>query len=243
MDQGLYLRDAYLREFDSTVTAARPGEVELASTAFYPTGGGQPCDAGELRSPDGGVYHVAQVEKREHAIVHTLAGDPPPVGSAVHGTIDWALRYAHMRYHTCLHILSGAVFHRFGSGITGGQIYDDRARMDLALPAFDKQVVAEVLEEANRVVARDLPIAVRFLPRSEAMKDPSLVRVAQKLVPDVQEIRLIDIQGFDVQADGGTHVGSTREVGTISLSKFENKGTKNKRFYVTLEPVVPSGKA
>lgn len=234
MTVGLYLRDAYLREFDATVTSSRPGEVELTQTAFYPTGGGQPCDVGTLRLHDGSLRKVQRVEKAGSSIVHSVEGESPLVGTQVHGSVDWPLRHAHMRYHTCLHILSGVVFHRFGSGITGGQIYDDRARMDLSLPQFDRAVVGEVMEEVNRVVARDLPIAVRFLPREEAMKDPSLVRVATELVPEVQEIRLIDIQGFDVQADGGTHVRSTREVGEVSLLKFENKGSKNRRLYVAL---------
>ncbi len=241
MTRGLYLRDAYAREADSKVTVSRPGEVELDSTVFYPAGGGQPSDVGTLRGPDGSTLRVNRVEKREGAIVHVVEGTPLSEGALVHGSIDWPLRYAHMRYHTCLHILSGVVFHRFGSGITGGQIYPDRARMDLSLPELNREVADGVVAEMNRVVERDLPIAVRFLPREEAMKDPSLVRVARELLPDVQEVRLIDIQGFDVQADGGTHVRSSKEVGTVSLLSLENKGAKNKRLYLKLGPPISEG--
>ncbi|MDE1837055.1 MAG: alanyl-tRNA editing protein [Euryarchaeota archaeon] len=239
MANALYLRDAYLREFEATVTSSRPGEVELSETAFYPAGGGQPCDVGTLHGPEATARRVTRVEKSAGRIVHAVEGETLPVGAKVRGSIDWALRYAHMRYHTCLHILSGVVFHRFGSGITGGQIYPDRARMDLSLPEFSKEVVGEVVAEMNRIVERDLPIEVRFLSREEALRDPSLVRVASELLPDVQEVRLIDIHGFDVQADGGTHLRSTREVGKVSLEKLENKGARNKRLYLTVAPSTP----
>lgn len=230
----LYLTDAYRREFSSRVVEALPGTLILETTAFYPQGGGQPCDQGTLHWGDGRTFQVLEVQKGPPGILHRGEGELPPVGAEVTGRLHWGRRYAHMRYHTCLHILSGVVFHRFGSGITGGQIYEDRARMDLSLPDLNAATVEEILSGVNRVVDEDRPIHVRFLSREEAERDPSLVRVARELMPEVDRVRLIDIEGFDVQADGGTHVRSTREVGRVTLQKLENKGTRNKRLYLTL---------
>jgi misacylated tRNA(Ala) deacylase len=242
----LYLTDAYRRAFSSRVVASLPEGLVLETTAFYPEGGGQPCDRGTLHWGEGRTFPVLEVRKTAQGIVHRGEGEPPPIGAEVAGQLDWARRYAHMRYHTCLHILSGVVFHRFGSGITGGQIYQDRARMDLSLPDLNAGTVEEILKGVNRVVEEDRPIRVRFLAREEAERDPSLVRVARELMPEVDRVRLIDIEGFDVQADGGTHVRSTREVGPVRLLRLENKGTRNKRLYLTLsdpEGTATAGKA
>lgn len=241
MTEGLYLVDAYLREFDARVVDAGPGEVFLDRTAFYPEGGGQPADTGHLRGAGPAEWTVTGASKAERGIAHRVEGSPPPVGELLHGTIDWGRRYAHMRYHTCLHILSGVVFHRFGSDITGGQIYVDRARMDLSIPNFDRAVADEVVAEVNAVVRRDLPIAVRTVPREELARNPGLVRVESSLVPEVDSLRVIDIQGFDAQADGGTHLRSTAEVGPVTLQKVENKGARNKRLYLTLGPLPNPG--
>lgn len=240
MTDGLYLVDAYLRDFDARVVASSPGQVVLDRTAFYPEGGGQPCDTGRLTMDSGEIWLVTGVEKSDHGILHRGAGPVPAPGQGLHGQIDWDRRFIHMRYHTCLHILSGVVYHRFGSDITGGQIYADRARMDLSIPAFDRAVADEVVAEVNRVVQRNHPISVRFVPRDEIARNPGLVRVDAQLVPDVQDLRVIDIQGFDAQADGGTHVRATGEVGPVSLQKIENKGARNKRLYLTLGPSGPA---
>jgi misacylated tRNA(Ala) deacylase len=239
MTEGLYLRDAYLREFDAEVISSADGELVLDRTAFYPEGGGQPADRGRLTASPGRTWTVTGVAKSSAGIVHRVEGPMPTVGEAVHGSIDWTTRYAHMRYHTCLHILSGVVYHRFGSDITGGQIYLDRARMDLSIPDFDRGVAEQVVAEINRVVERDLPIVVRFVPREELARNPGLVRVDVQLVPDVEELRVIDIQGFDAQADGGTHLHSTGGVGRVTLQKVENKGSRNKRLYLSVGPAVP----
>ncbi len=236
MTDGLYLTDAYLREFDARVVGTVADAVVLDRTAFYPEGGGQPADGGQLTLGSGRSWTVTGVAKSSGGILHRVEGPPPIVGESVHGAIDWGRRYAHMRYHTCLHILSGVVYHRFGSDITGGQIYPDRARMDLSIPNFDRSVADLVVAEINRVVAQDFPIEVRFVPRDELERNPGLVRVDAQLVPEVEALRVIDIHGFDAQADGGTHVRSTAEVGPVTLQKIENKGARNKRLYLTLEP-------
>lgn len=242
--EALYLSDAYLRTFEATVVSASPGGVELDRTVFYPTGGGQPADRGQLRSADGKSVGVVEVRKTSGGILHQL--DNPTAfspGDPVSGEIDWARRFAHMRYHTALHILSGVVYRGIGRGIsgsqiTGNQITAERARMDFSIPEFDRAVAEELIEGVNEVVRERRPVKVRSLPRAEAEKDPTLVRVAQELMPDVEVVRLIDIEGFDVQADGGTHVANTSEVGVARLERIENKGSRNKRLYLTLDPPV-----
>ncbi len=238
MTDALYLNDAYLTRFDAEVVGASPEGILLDRTAFYPSGGGQPADRGEFSWGDGGRARVRDVQKTPAGIVHVL--DPPSpdlaVGTRVSGTVDWTLRFAHMRYHTALHILSGVVFRTVGSGITGNQISAERARMDFSLPGFDRSLADSLIEGVNAVVREERPVTVRFLPRSEALQDPTLVRVAQELLPDVATVRLIDIEGFDVQADGGTHVANTREVGAVRLERIENKGSRNKRLYLTVAP-------
>jgi misacylated tRNA(Ala) deacylase len=234
MTEALYLHDSYQTEFDAAVDSTEGSSVVLGTTAFYPTGGGQPCDTGILQVPGGREFHVVEVSKTPGGISHLLDAPGLVAGSAVHGRIDWARRLAHMRHHTALHILSGVVFRRFGSGITGGQIHADRARMDFSLPAFTRDLAGELIEGMNDVVRQNIPIRVRFVSRTEIQRDPSLVRVAAHLMPDVETVRLIDIEGFDVQADGGTHVRSTSEVGFARLIGLENKGAKNKRMTLVL---------
>jgi len=234
MTEALYLYDAYQTEFDASVVSVGESTVVLAATAFYPTGGGQPCDTGILQVPDGREFRVLEVSKTPTGISHLLDASGLLVGSEVHGRVDWARRLAHMRHHTALHILSGVVFRRFGSGITGGQIYADRARMDFSMPEFNREVAEKLIDEMNEVVRQNIPIRVRFVSRAEIQRDPSLVRVAAHLVPDVETVRLIDIEGFDVQADGGTHVRSTAEVGLARLVGIENKGSRNKRMTLAL---------
>ena len=236
MTDALYLTDAYRTEFDSAVVTSDGAKVVLETTAFYPTGGGQPCDTGALRGTDGREFRVLEVSKTPMGISHLLDAPGLLVGATVHGQIDWARRFAHMRHHTALHILSGVVFQRFGSGITGGQIYTDRARIDFSLPEFNREVAEDLIARMNEVVRRNIPIHVRFVSRTEIQHDPSLVRVEAHLVPDVETFRLIDIEGFDVQADGGTHVRSTAEVGLARLVSLENKGSRNKRLTLSLSP-------
>ncbi len=238
MTEALYLTDAYRTRFEAEVLDVVPEGIRLDRTAFYPSGGGQPADAGRLSMADGASALVRDVRKTPDGILHLI--DPATAfgpGSRVAGEVDWPRRFAHMRYHTALHILSGVVFRTVGSGITGNQISAERARMDFSLPGFDRALAESLIEGVNAVVREKRPVTVRFLPRSEALKDPGLVRVAQELFPDVETVRLIDIEGFDVQADGGTHVANTAEVGTVRLERIENKGSRNKRLYLTVEPV------
>ncbi len=231
----LYLNDSYLREFDATVTASEGNAVELDRTAFYPRGGGQPSDEGTL-SAAGQTYRVLEVAKEGGRVLHKLDREPPAVGTTVHGTLDWERRYALMRYHSALHVMVGVIYHQFGVLVTGGQMYPDRARMDFALEDLSKERIAVIEAESNRYIADDRPIHISVLPREEAFRVPELIRTQINLLPpSIQEVRVVEIEGLDTQADGGTHVASTKEIGHLRVTKTENKGKINKRLEIVLE--------
>ena len=231
----LYLRDAELREFDATVVAVDDeGRVGLDATAFYPTGGGQPHDTGTL-AWDGGSTTVTGVNGREPVVYHTVEGDPPAVGATVHGTIDWERRHQLMRTHTALHILCGVIWNEWATAVTGGNMEPLTARMDFEFDPLPEGFADRVTELVNAEIAADRPIEVSFLPRAEALADEDLIRTKVNLIPDsVTEIRVVDIVGLDKQADGGTHVARTGEVGRFEVTKTESKGKGNKRLRIAL---------
>ena len=239
----LYLYDHYLKEFDAIIVSV-PGEKSLIldRTAFYARGGGQPSDKGKLILDDALVLEVVESSKGEKGVVHTLASPIPKeeqddqlVGRKVHGIIDWDLRYKHMRHHTALHILSGVVYHKFGSRITGGQIYPERARLDFTLDDLSKERLNVITAEMNRVVNDNLEVKTFWLTTDEALEKKDLYRLSADLLPKgLEKLRIVDIVGFDAQLDGGTHVSRTGEIGKISISKTENKGKDNKRIEIVL---------
>jgi misacylated tRNA(Ala) deacylase len=232
----LYATDAYLRSFDATVDDVTPeGGVILNRTAFYPTGGGQPYDQGTL-SWDGGSARVVEVRKTGPQVMHRTEGQLPAPGITVHGEIDWERRYALMRHHTALHSMSGVIFQLYGATVTGGQMYPDRARMDFQLPDLSQERLSRIEERTNELLAEAHPVSVRFLARDDAFQIPDLIRTRISLLPEgIQEIRVINIEGIDQQADGGTHVANTREVGRVRIAGSENKGKGNKRLEIVLE--------
>lgn len=240
MTELLYLRDHYLREFDAQVIKVEGDSVALDKTAFYPTGGGQPNDTGSLRWDDGEAA-VVDVSKKTGTVLHKLRGPIPVQEAKVHGAIDWDRRYAFMRYHSALHVLCGLVYHMYGGLVTGGQIYPERARMDFDLQDLNPDRVKEIEKECNRVIGESCPISVRFLPREEAMKHPDLIRTKINLLPaEISEVRVVEIEGLDVQADGGTHVANTKEIQGISVVKTDNKGRINRRMEIVLAtPTLP----
>jgi misacylated tRNA(Ala) deacylase len=224
----LFLRDAYLRSFDATVTEARDGAVALDRTAFYPTGGGQPHDTGRL-----GDAAVVDVRKEGDQVWHTLAGPVPAVGQPVHGEVDWEPRHQLMRTHTALHILCGVIWNEWGTAVTGGNMEPLKARMDFEFDPLPEGFGARVEQLVDQAIQEDHPIEVSFLPRREALQDADLIRTKVNLIPEsVTEIRVVDIVGLDKQADGGTHVASTREVGQVRVVKTESKGKGNKRIRI-----------
>jgi len=240
MTDQLYLRDAYLKEMHATVREVRDGAVILDRTVFYATGGGQPHDTGSLTwtEADGAAHSclVTEVKKQGPDLLHTVAGDPPPVSTVVHGTIDWDRRFILMRYHTALHSVSGVIHRLFGSLVTGGQMYVDRARMDFALEDLSQVRRQAIEDETNRLLVEGHPIIVSVLPRDEAFQIPDLIRTNINLLPPaIQQVRVVNIEGIDQQADGGTHVANTREVGRVRITKSENKGRINKRLEIVVE--------
>jgi misacylated tRNA(Ala) deacylase len=232
----LFASAAYLRSFDAQVSEITPeGGVVLDRTAFYPTGGGQPHDLGTF-SWDGGSANVVEVRKSGSQVVHRLEDQPPAVGTRVHGEIDWERRYALMRYHTALHSMSGVIYQLYGATVTGGQMYPDRARMDFLLPDLSQDRLARIEERTNELLIQERPVSIRFLPREEAFQIPDLIRTKVNLLPDgIETIRVVDIEGIDQQADGGTHVANTREVGRVKIAGSENKGKGNKRLEIVLQ--------
>jgi misacylated tRNA(Ala) deacylase len=234
----LYATDSYLRAFDARVVATEGRAVALDQTAFYPGGGGQMADRGELIC-EGRRLALAGMSKREGVVWHELAedaGEPPAVGSLVSGEIDWPFRYTMMRTHTALHLLCGLIFRDFGAQVTGGQMYPDRARMDFSIPSITPDFVRDVELSVNEAVAANHPIKVYELTRAKAMKIPDLIRTKINLLPpEISQIRIVEIVGVDLQADGGTHVHSTREVGGIKVLRTENKGKQNKRMEISLQ--------
>lgn len=231
----LYLDDAYLRDFTAMVVDARPDDgsgaaVALDRTAFYATGGGQPHDIGTLSG-----IPVTNVRKEGPLVWHTLDGAAPDVDSEVAGVIDWGRRHELMRTHTALHILCGVIWNEWGVSVTGGNMEPLKARMDFEFDPLPEGFADRITELVNAEIAADRPIEVSYLPRAEALADDDLIRTKVNLIPEsVAEIRVIDIVGLDKQADGGTHVASTSEVGTFAVTKTESKGKGNKRVRIEL---------
>lgn len=228
----LFSTDAYVRLFDSAVVSVdrEQGRVALARTAFYPGGGGQPHDVGNL-AWDGGQGAVVRVSRGEGQIWHWLEGDElPGVGTELQGMIDWDRRHLLMRTHTALHVLCGVVWADYRVAVTGGNMEPGVARIDFELDAISSELGQRLERRVNDEIARAHEILVEFLARSEADHDPALIRTKANLIPaDVDPLRVIDIVGLDRQADGGTHVATTGEVGRVRILKTENKGRSNKR--------------
>jgi misacylated tRNA(Ala) deacylase len=222
----LDLQDATLREWDATVLHADPEQgIVLDRSAFYPGGGGQPPDHGVLLW--GGVQtRVVGTRKGDELYLLPAEGDPlPPAGTSVRGAVEDARRTSLMRTHSGLHLLSGVVFRDFGALVTGGNMEPGTARMDFNLPEVPDGFKTTVEEACNREVAADRAIVVSELPREQAFAIPDVIRTATNLVPpEVEVVRIVDITGLDVQADGGTHVASTAQIGRIQVVKIENKG-------------------
>jgi misacylated tRNA(Ala) deacylase len=233
----LYLRDAYLVTFDAAVVAVDGDgrRVALDRTAFYPTGGGQPHDTGELAGRP-----VVEVRKDGELVWHGLGGVDglPAVGDRVHGTVDWDRRHALMRTHTALHVLCGVIWNEWRVPVTGGTMEPLSARMDFEFDPLPEGFGPRVEQLVNAELAADRPIEVSFLPRSVAVEDEDLIRTKVNMIPEsVPEIRVVDIVGLDKQADGGTHVRATGEVGRFRVVKTESKGKGNKRLRVeVLDP-------
>ena len=235
MTELVYQTDSYVKEFTAVVTdiLMEPHGVLLDRTAFYPGGGGQPNDEGMLIAGDR-TYRVIKVERGNiHSTDDNLL---PTVGEEVRGVLDWERRYKLMRTHTAMHILCGVVWRDYGASVTGGNMEPLQGRMDFEFERLQKELVTEIEEKINLEVTAARDVRVRIMPREEAFQIPDLIRTKINLLPDgITEVRTVEIVGLDLQADGGTHVANTREVGRIRIADYKSKGGINKRVYVELD--------
>lgn len=239
MTELLFQTDSYLQEFPAQVISVDEAQyaVALDRTAFYPGGGGQPSDLGNLLVNDVPL-RVEKVKRVGEHIWHWLDQDLPlpPVGSTVLGKLDWERRYALMRTHTALHVLCGVVWRDYGAQVTGGNMEPGQGRMDFEFETLRAELVGEIEARCNAEVAAARDVRVRILPREEAFRIPDLIRTKINLLPEgIAQVRTVEIVGLDLQADGGTHVANTREVGTIQVSDYKSKGAINKRIYIRVE--------
>ena len=233
MTDFLYLTDSYLKTFDAVVTEHdKQGRgVQLDCTAFYPGGGGQQPDCGWLRAD--GVDYAVKTTRRGG--LHVIDGDLPAIGASVQGELDWARRYQIMRTHTAMHILCGVIWRDYQASVTGGNMDVLSARMDFEFERLAPETVRDIERKVNDEVAAARAVKIDILPRETAFQIPDLIRTKINLLPPgIKEVRTVEIVGLDLQADGGTHVANTREVGSIVISKYKSKGGINKRLYVEI---------
>ena len=231
----LYLEDSYLKEFDATVAKADGKFIILDNTAFYPNGGGQPNDTGVIKRGDGTEFRVVFAIKKDGNVSHEVDSEGLGEGDRVHCVIDWPRRYALMRMHTAAHILSAIMNRETGALITGNQLGERESRIDFSLETLDRKKIAGYVRKANDAVAAAIDVKHYYMATEEAMKIEGVVKLAKALPPSVNELHIMEIAGIDRQADGGTHVANTKEVGIIELLKIENKGKNNRRIYYALK--------
>ncbi len=234
MTELLYQTDSYLREFTARVVGidAEQNGILLDRTAFYPGGGGQPHDLGQIIVGDR-TYVVSKIARGN---IHIIEGELPPIGAEAKAVLDWDRRYKLMRTHTAMHILCGTVWRDYGASVTGGNMEPLQGRMDFEFERLQKELVGEIEARINAEVEAARDIGVKILPRDEAFKIPDLIRTKINLLPEgITEVRTVEIVGLDLQADGGTHVANTREVGRIRITDYKSKGGINKRIYVALD--------
>lgn len=237
MSENICYTDAYARQTDAVVVETDPDAhaVLLDRTVFYPGGGGQPADIGQLVSPSGGSWRVTGAKKRGEEIWHTIADgeELPPVDTQVSAELDWERRHRLMRTHSALHVLCGVVWRDHSASVTGGNMEPLSGRMDFEFETMSGDLVGQIEQRVNEEVDADRDIRVAILPREEALAIPDLIRTKINLLPEgITEIRTIEIVGLDLQADGGTHVAHTGEIGRVKVTGYESKGRINKRIRI-----------
>jgi misacylated tRNA(Ala) deacylase len=235
MTVALYYEDAYLAEFEADVLAVDEDRVRLDRTAFYPGGGGQAADTGVLRWGTAEVKVVGGA-RDDAGTWLKVEGILPAVGTRVTGTVDWERRLQLMRTHTAMHILCGVIWRDHKASVTGGQMAPLQGRMDFEFPSMRQDLVRSIEDAVNVEVAAARGVASRVLPRAQAFAIPDLIRTKINLLPEgIAEVRIVEIEGLDLQADGGTHVANTREVGPLRIVDYKSKGAANKRLVLALE--------
>jgi len=237
MVEKIFLTDSYMKEIDASVEAVDPDGIELDQTIFYPGGGGEPSDIGKI-SFNGNTFKVVKTSKKGEGILHALDHESGlNVGEKVHCELDWEKRYKFMRHHTAIHVIGGLMEHKYNALYTGGQIGFDRSHYDFDMPELNRELAEKIIQESQEIIDRNLEIRIKVLTKEQALQIPNLVRTepGRELIKRLNEVRVVEIVGFDIQMDGGTHVMNTKEIGKISLSGFENKGTHRKRINVTVD--------
>jgi misacylated tRNA(Ala) deacylase len=239
----VYQRDSYIRELDARITGIDGNSIYLDRTIFHPRSGGVENDTGLIVKGSAKARVVKVVFDKSRNDAAHIVDDPSPLkpGDTVHLVIDWERRYCLMRLHTAAHILAAVMYSKHGALITGGNISPGQAYDDYSLETLDKNIFLEAIEEANSIVRRGIPVKIYWLSREEALKIPGIVKLASRLPPEVEKLRIVEIPGVDIQADGGPHVRNTSEIGEIKLVKIANKGRKRKRLYYTVEPCSLNG--
>ena len=236
MTELLFLENAYIKDFEAEVVECLDSAVILDRTAFYPGGGGQPSDNGSITSGDQ-VWKISSVKRLSGKIAHFIDGDSPLPGILISGQINWERRYQLMRIHTALHILCGVIWRDYQSSVTGGNMEPLKGRMDFEFETMRQELVQNIEKSVNLEVEEARSVAVNILPREKAFEIPDLIRTKINLLPKgINEVRTVEIKGLDLQADGGTHVNNTSEVGRIHIVDYKSKGKFNKRIYIKLDP-------
>ena len=237
MTEMIYQKDSYIRKFTATVTHVHEGgQIALDRSAFFPGGGGQPCDTGKFVSAEED-WRVAKVTKTDRNVMHWIEGDSKPViGQPILGTLNWERRFQLMRTHTAMHILCGVVWRDYGVSVTGGNMQPLQGRLDFEFETISAAMVREIEQSINVEVEDAREIVVNILPREDALAIPDLIRTKINLLPEgITEIRTVEIVGLDLQADGGTHVANTLEVREIRIVDYKSKGKSNKRIVVAID--------
>jgi len=233
MAELIYQADCYVTDFEARVTRVEGNKLFLDRTAFHPTSGGVANDTGFIESSSGRWNVIDVIEEGD--VAHLLDSKPDlSVGDIVRGHIDWDRRYRLMRLHTADHILTAILYREKGALVTGGHIDPEYAKSDFSLERGEREVFEEAIKKVNEIASSGIEVKIYFLPREEAMKIPGIVKLAAKMPPTLEKLRVVEIPGIDIQADGGPHVRNTREIGEVKLLKVENKGKGKKRVYFTV---------
>jgi len=236
LSEALYMNDSYLKEWDAEVKSISQDKfIVLDKTAFFPKGGGVEWDTGKISKDDGTEFNVVYTGKFSGEISHEVDKKGLKVGDKVHCKLDWDRRYLLMRYHTGTHVLSGVFFKKYNLKITGNQLTTEKGRVDLNMEEMNIDSFKNAIERSNEIIRKGLPVEIYYKSRKDAERDPDLFKLAKGFSHDIDTIRIVDIKGFDRQADGGCHVKSLDEVGKIKFKEAVNKGKNFKRVYFTIE--------
>ncbi len=238
MTELLFRDDAYLKEFTARVEEIVDNAIVLDKTAFSYKGGGLKSDKGKIFLDGGTEYEVLEVLSKNGKVLHYLSPEPNEllIGQEIKGVIDWERRYRQMKMHTTIHAISGVLFKRYGAHVSGSDIKPDKSRVDFEIDHLREERVQEIKEAINKIISEDHPIKVFYMKREEALKNPDLIRTKVNLIPEsVKILRIVEIEGIDIQADGGVHVKNTKEIDEFIPLKAENRGKNNKRLYFTVK--------